>query len=89
MNVAHIRTALDKAIAGHIVPAALTTLTPIPPPSNIFTGREDVLVRMEHYFSPSTTSAQCKQQHIYVLYGMGGAGKTQIALKFLQQNTDW
>ncbi|KAJ7713105.1 hypothetical protein B0H16DRAFT_1341776 [Mycena metata] len=26
-------------------------------------------------------------QHIYVLYGLGGAGKTQIALKFIEQSS--
>jgi hypothetical protein len=25
------------------------------------------------------------QQHIYVLYGLGGAGKTQISLKFIEE----
>ncbi|KAJ7063881.1 P-loop containing nucleoside triphosphate hydrolase protein, partial [Mycena amicta] len=27
-----------------------------------------------------------QQQHIWVLYGLGGAGKTQIALKFIETN---
>ncbi len=74
---------------GSIPAPALTTLTPIPPPSIVFTGREDVLSKMEHHFSPSTISVHSKQQHIYVLYGLGGAGKTQIALKFIQQNANW
>ena len=82
-DVAHIRTALDKA---SITPATIpTTLSSLPPPSIIFTGREDVLSKMKSYFSPSTASG-LSQQHIFVLYGMGGAGKTQIALKFVQQN---
>ena len=89
VNVAHLRTTLE-AMGGSIVPApALTTLTPIPPPSIVFTGREDVLSKMKQYFSSSTTSVHSNQQHIYVLHGMGGAGKTQIALKFIQQNADW
>ena len=82
-DVAHIRTTLDKA---SITPAIIpTTLSSLPPPSTIFTGREDVLSKMKSYFSPSTASGQ-SQQHIFVLYGMGGAGKTQIALKFVQKN---
>ena len=77
-------------MGGSIIPApTLTALTPIPPPSILFTGRGDVLSKMEDYFNPSTASVHSKQQHIYVLYGMGGAGKTQIALKFMQQNADW
>ena len=83
-DVAHIRTALDKA---SVTPAFIpTTLSSLPPPSDIFTGREDVLSKMEHYFSSSTAS-RLSQQHIFVLYEMGGAGKTQIALKFVHQNS--
>ena len=65
-----------------------TALTTLVPPSTLFTGREDVLRKMKDHFSPSAASSQSKQQHIFVLYGMGGAGKTQIALKFIQQNSD-
>src|SRR5262249_12343016 len=54
---------------------------PIPPPSKIFTGREDVLTEMGEYFDPSGSS---NEQRVYVLYGLGGAGKTQIGLKFIQ-----
>ncbi|KAJ7789637.1 hypothetical protein B0H14DRAFT_2626995 [Mycena olivaceomarginata] len=49
-----------------------------PPPSQIFQGRQDILEKMAKYFS-----ADPGQRHIYVLYGLGGSGKTQIALKFL------
>lgn len=28
-------------------------------------------------------------QHIYVLHGLGGAGKTQIALKFIKEFSSW
>ena len=82
-DMAHIRTALDKA--GTTPAITPTTLSSLPPLSTIFTGREDVLSKMRHYFSLSTASG-LSQQHIFVLYGMGGAGKTQIALKFVQQN---
>ncbi|KAJ7754777.1 P-loop containing nucleoside triphosphate hydrolase protein [Mycena metata] len=48
-----------------------------PPPSRIFCGREDILNKMHQFFSDTGI------QHIYVLHGLGGAGKTQIALKFI------
>ncbi|KAJ7735165.1 P-loop containing nucleoside triphosphate hydrolase protein [Mycena metata] len=48
-----------------------------PPASRIFCGREDVLNKMHQFFSDTGI------QHIYVLHGLGGAGKTQIALKFI------
>ncbi|KAJ7860820.1 acyl transferase/acyl hydrolase/lysophospholipase [Mycena olivaceomarginata] len=55
------------------------TLVGCPPPSEIFQGRQDILARMEDYFSKDIG-----KRHIYVLHGLGGSGKTQIALKFLE-----
>ncbi|KAJ7865933.1 FabD/lysophospholipase-like protein, partial [Mycena leptocephala] len=49
-----------------------------PPPSRIFQGRQDILAKMDEYFSKDIG-----ERHIYVLHGLGGSGKTQIALKFL------
>ncbi|KAF8598758.1 hypothetical protein BDV93DRAFT_450572, partial [Ceratobasidium sp. AG-I] len=55
-----------------------------PPPSRTFTGREDILDQMESYFSKSIPL----ERHLYVLYGLGGAGKTQLALKFIHTHKD-
>ncbi|KAJ7765220.1 hypothetical protein B0H16DRAFT_1687407 [Mycena metata] len=52
-----------------------------PPPSRIFCGRQDILENMQHFFSNPGI------QHIYVLHGLGGAGKTQIALKFIKESS--
>ncbi|KAJ7735188.1 P-loop containing nucleoside triphosphate hydrolase protein, partial [Mycena metata] len=52
-----------------------------PPPSRIFCGREDILNKMHQFFSDTGF------QHIYVLHGLGGAGKTQIALKFINKSS--
>ncbi|KAJ7819663.1 hypothetical protein B0H13DRAFT_2292150 [Mycena leptocephala] len=49
-----------------------------PPPSQIFQGRQDILAKMDEYFSKDVG-----ERHIYVLHGLGGSGKTEIALKFL------
>ncbi|KAJ7477806.1 hypothetical protein B0H11DRAFT_2029370, partial [Mycena galericulata] len=46
-----------------------------PPASRIFHGRQDILDKMHHFFTSNMGT-----QHIYVLHGLGGAGKTQIAL---------
>ncbi|KAJ7106940.1 P-loop containing nucleoside triphosphate hydrolase protein, partial [Mycena epipterygia] len=51
-----------------------------PPPSRIFEGRKAILEGMHQYFSHTTG-----KQHIYLLYGLGGSGKTQIALKFVEE----
>ncbi|KAF7345873.1 FabD/lysophospholipase-like protein [Mycena venus] len=57
---------------------AALALVRCPPPSQIFQGRQDILEKMKEYFSRNLG-----ERHIYVLYGLGGSGKTQIALKFL------
>ncbi|KAJ7715904.1 P-loop containing nucleoside triphosphate hydrolase protein, partial [Mycena maculata] len=53
-----------------------------PPPSRIFHGRQDILDKMHHFFTSNRGI-----QHIYVLHGLGGAGKTQIALKFINESS--
>jgi tRNA A37 threonylcarbamoyladenosine biosynthesis protein TsaE len=37
---------------------------------------------MHRYFSQNKM-----EQHIFLLYGVGGAGKTQIALKFIEASS--
>jgi hypothetical protein len=54
-----------------------------PPPTSRFTGRADILLQLEGCFFPDGPSTAEVEQHIYVLYGLAGAGKTQIALKFI------
>ncbi|KAJ7725550.1 hypothetical protein B0H16DRAFT_1471790 [Mycena metata] len=53
-----------------------------PSPSRIFQGRQAILNEMQQYFSTDSG-----KQHIYVLHGFGRAGKTQIALKFIEQSS--
>ncbi|KAF8181681.1 P-loop containing nucleoside triphosphate hydrolase protein [Mycena galopus ATCC 62051] len=50
--------------------------------SRIFQGRQAILDKMSLFFN-----AGLKKQHIYVLHGLGGAGKTQIALKFIEDSS--
>ncbi|KAJ7724108.1 hypothetical protein B0H16DRAFT_1472547 [Mycena metata] len=57
---------------------ASQTASHCPPPSRIFCGRQETLNKMHHFFSDTGI------QHTYVLHGFGGAGKTQIALKFIK-----
>jgi tetratricopeptide (TPR) repeat protein len=50
-------------------------------PSKYFTGRSDILNSLHQFFQTSIpTSAQ-----VAVLIGLGGIGKTQIALKYFEQ----
>jgi hypothetical protein len=57
---------------------AALALVRCPPSSQIFQGRQDILAKMTEYFSKDIGT-----RHIYVLHGLGGSGKTQISLKFL------
>ncbi|KAJ6548005.1 hypothetical protein DFH09DRAFT_1281722 [Mycena vulgaris] len=55
------------------------TTTKCPPPSRIFHGRQNILDKMHKFFEQDL-----EKQHIYLLHGLGGAGKTQIGLKFIE-----
>lgn len=52
-----------------------------PLPSPIFTGREDILDVMASVFLASSSNRQKR----FVLYGLGGSGKSQISYKFIDK----
>ncbi|KAH0556587.1 hypothetical protein GP486_005564 [Trichoglossum hirsutum] len=52
--------------------------------SPVFTGRGDVMKLLEENCLPQRTPDISKEQKRCVLYGLGGAGKTQTCLKFAQ-----
>ncbi|KAG8739405.1 hypothetical protein FRC10_005644 [Ceratobasidium sp. 414] len=56
-------------------------IQPCPPPSPNFTGRAEVLGKMLEYFTKPS-----EVQHSFVLYGLGGSGKTQIARMFIKNH---
>ena len=56
-----------------------------PGPSSIFTGRKEALDQLSEYFDEATASVARATQKVFVLFGMGGSGKTQIALKFVNE----
>ncbi|KAJ7463935.1 hypothetical protein FB451DRAFT_452408 [Mycena latifolia] len=58
-----------------------TYLKVCPPPSVRFTGRQDILREMMNYFN-----ANIGPRHIFLLHGLGGSGKSQIAFKFVEQS---
>ena len=57
-----------------------------PNPSNRFTGRTEVIAELKRYFSDANDSAQ--KRKFFLLYGMGGIGKTQICMKFVEEMAD-
>ena len=58
-----------------------------PNPSNRFTGRMEVVAKLKSHFFTNTNDA-VKKRKFFLLYGMGGIGKTQICLKFLEDMSD-
>ncbi|KAL9047126.1 MAG: hypothetical protein Q9214_000217 [Letrouitia sp. 1 TL-2023] len=54
--------------------------------SSIFTGRKDIFVRLEESILASGTHETSQVQKRFVLYGLGGSGKTQFCLKFVQDH---
>ena len=58
----------------------------MPNPSNRFTGRTKVIAGLKKHFINANESAQ--KRKIFLLYGMGGIGKTQICLKFIEDMSD-
>ncbi|KAF8322933.1 hypothetical protein F5887DRAFT_1147756 [Amanita rubescens] len=62
----------------------LPPLAPLRHSSTFFVGRDGYLGKMKDYYSSSHVEGQRKS---FLLYGLGGIGKTQICLKFLEQNS--
>ena len=57
---------------------------PVKPNSSIrFTGRTDVLTMLKRHFT-----AKSARRKFFLLYGMGGIGKTQICLRFVEDMSD-
>ncbi|KAF8720316.1 hypothetical protein AX14_011029, partial [Amanita brunnescens Koide BX004] len=59
-------------------------LTPRKYSSALFTGRDEYLQKLRDYFCSNVGG----QRKSFLLYGLGGIGKTQICLKFIEQNVD-
>ncbi|KIJ93499.1 hypothetical protein K443DRAFT_684484 [Laccaria amethystina LaAM-08-1] len=56
----------------------------MPNPSTRFTGRTEVIAKLKRHFFTNTNDAVQKRK-FFLLYGMGGIGKTQICLKFVEE----
>ncbi|KAF8156962.1 P-loop containing nucleoside triphosphate hydrolase protein, partial [Crassisporium funariophilum] len=55
-----------------------------PNSSTLFTGRKEVLQQLKVHFAPHVD----RKRRMFLLYGMGGIGKTQICLKFAEEMSD-
>ncbi|KIK05813.1 hypothetical protein K443DRAFT_90567 [Laccaria amethystina LaAM-08-1] len=59
----------------------------MPNPSTRFTGRAEDIAKLKRHFFTNTNDADQKRK-FFLLYGMGGIGKTQICLKFVEEMSD-
>ncbi|QRV95633.1 kinesin light chain [Ceratobasidium sp. AG-Ba] len=101
MRSARVSKAIDQAVVaikerslalgtsqidGEIQPnttAHPTNYKACPAPSLAFTGRKDVVERIVSCIAKGDT-----QRCVFVLHGLGGAGKTQLALKAVDETRD-
>lgn len=56
---------------------------PVKYPSPNFVGREELLDQLAAFFAPRPANSPSSRRE-FILYGMGGVGKTQISLKFAE-----
>ncbi|KAG9076352.1 hypothetical protein FRC06_009550 [Ceratobasidium sp. 370] len=54
-----------------------------PPPTPAFTGRRDIIEQIK-----ACISCGDRQRCVFVLHGLGGVGKTQLALKAIEETKD-
>ena len=52
-----------------------------------FTGRTDVLAKLKEHFTAESND-KLHHRKFFLLYGMGGIGKTQICLRFIEEMSD-
>ena len=56
--------------------------------SSIFTGRDLQLKELKHMLDVATPQQHSHSQKRFVIYGLGGSGKTQFCCKFAQDNRE-
>ncbi|KIJ91991.1 hypothetical protein K443DRAFT_114277 [Laccaria amethystina LaAM-08-1] len=64
---------------------AIIPLTPNP--SSRFTGRTEIIAKLKEHFMTDTNDS-VRRRKFFLLYGMGGIGKTQICLKLIEEMSD-
>lgn len=76
----HKKDPLEKPCNKHFYPRQEMTTD--------FVGREDISEILEKSLLSPEANASTRRQKRFVVYGMGGSGKTQICSKFARDNQD-
>ena len=66
---------------------ATGVIPPMPNPSARFTGRREAIAKLKAHFFTNPGDVVQKRK-VFLLYGMGGIGKTQICLKFVEEKSE-
>ncbi|KAJ7105253.1 acyl transferase/acyl hydrolase/lysophospholipase [Mycena epipterygia] len=87
LTMADTKSRLTEVVKIILNPAVPVSESPVylrvcPPATFRFTGRQNILQKMTEYFNRDVG-----RRHIFLLYGLGGAGKSQIAFKFVEIST--
>ena len=69
-----------RAISNAVIPL-------VPNPSTRFTGRMEIIAKLKEHFSANLND-RFQRRKYFLLHGMGGIGKTQICLKFIEEMSD-
>jgi len=56
----------------------------VPNLSTQFTGRTEIITKLKEHFSANPNDG-VQMRKYFLLHGMGGIGKTQICLKFIEE----
>lgn len=56
---------------------------------SIFTGRRSELDKVEELLLPPKFISQPRLQKRFVIFGLGGSGKTELCRKFAQEKRNW
>ncbi|KIJ90462.1 hypothetical protein K443DRAFT_15222 [Laccaria amethystina LaAM-08-1] len=86
--VARDNTFIDVAIHNNYGNTATFdgVISLMPNPSTRFTGRTEAIAKLKSHFFNTNDAVQ--KRKFFLLYGMGGIGKTQICLKFVEEMSD-
>jgi hypothetical protein len=54
----------------------------------LFTGRKDILKELKAQLCDSDNEAKEEGQKRFIIHGIGGSGKSEVCLKFAEENRD-